>query len=48
MYDVTVWLTIIIHILPNISICKGNQAMKLGQVIQHNKRIIFKKESFRK
>ena len=30
--------TIAIHILPNISRSKGNQAMKLGQLIENNKR----------
>ena len=28
--------TIIIHILPNISRNKGNQAMKFGQLIEYN------------
>ena len=30
--------TIPIHILPNISQSKGNQAMKFGQLIEHNTR----------
>ena len=30
--------TITIHILPNISRSKGNQAIKLGQLIENNKR----------
>ena len=33
--------TIPIHILPNISQSKGNQTMKFGQLIEHNKRIFF-------
>ena len=33
--------TIAIHILPNISQSKGNQAMKFGQLIEYNKRNIF-------
>ena len=33
--------TIAIHILPNISQSKGNQTMKFGQLIKHNKRNIF-------
>ena len=33
--------TIAIHILPNILQSKGNQAMKLGQLIEHNQRNIF-------
>ena len=33
--------TIQIHILPNISRSKGNQAMKFGQLIEHNTRKIF-------
>ena len=28
--------TIAIHILPNISKCKGNQKMKFGQLIEYN------------
>ena len=28
--------TIVIHLLPNISRSKGNQAMKLGQLIEYN------------
>ena len=30
-----------IHILPNISQSKGNQAMKFGQLIEYNKRNFF-------
>ena len=29
--------TILIHIWPNISQSKGNQAMKFGQLVEHNK-----------
>ena len=32
---------ILIHILPNISQSKGNQTMKSGQLIEHNKKNIF-------
>ena len=35
--------TIAKHILPNISRSKGNQAMKLGQLIEYNMRNIFVK-----
>ena len=40
--------TIAIHVLPNISRSKGNQTIKFGQVIQHNKKNIFIQKSFRK
>ena len=33
--------TIVIHILPNISQSKGNQTMKFGLLIEHNKRNTF-------
>ena len=33
--------TITIHILPNISQSKGNQKMKLGQLIEYRKINIF-------
>ena len=33
--------TIAIHLLPNISHSKGNQAMKFGQLILYNKKNIF-------
>ena len=33
--------TIAIHILPNISQSKDNQAMKFGQLIEYKKRNIF-------
>ena len=32
---------ITIHIMPNISRGKGNQALTFGQLIEHNKRNIF-------
>ena len=35
-YDVTAWLTVVIHILPNISRSKVNQAMKFVQLIEYN------------
>ena len=38
-YDVTVWLTIVIGILPNISRNKGNQTMKFGHLIEYNIRV---------
>ena len=40
--------TIIIDILPINSRSKGNQAMKLGQVIVDNKIIIFHEKPWRK
>ena len=40
--------TIEIHILPNISRCKGNQAMKFGKLIKHNMRTIFVEKSYTK
>ena len=36
--------TIPIHILSNVSQGKGNQIMKFGQLIEHNKRNIFLKQ----
>ena len=33
--------TITIHILPNISGSKSNQTIKLGQLIEHNKKNIY-------
>ena len=39
---------IVIHILPNISRSKGNQTMKLGQLIQYNMRNIFLEKSHTK
>ena len=38
----------LIHILPNISQSKGNQTMKFGQLIEHNKRNIFLQKLCRK
>ena len=38
--------TIAIHILTNISKSKGNQAMKLGQLIEYNMRNIFFEKSY--
>ena len=35
------WQTVALHILPNISRSKGNQAMKCGQLIEYNMRNIF-------
>ena len=40
-FDLTTWLTITIHILPNISRSKGNQTLKFGQVIEYITREIF-------
>ena len=40
--------TIAIHILPNMSQSKGNQTMKLGQLIEYNKRNIFFQKLCRK
>ena len=37
--------TIAIHILPNISRSKGNQATKFGQLIEYNTRNIFVEKS---
>ena len=37
-----------IHILPNISQDKGNQAIKFGQLIEHNKKNIFLQKQFKK
>ena len=42
--DITTWLTkVAIHIFPNISRSKCNQTLKLGQLIEYNKRNIFLK-----
>ena len=35
--------TITIHILPNISRSKGNQTMKLSQLIEYTREIVFLK-----
>ena len=40
--------TIAIHILPNISRSKGNQTIKLGQLIEYNLRNIFLEKSYAK
>ena len=40
MYDVITWLNNLIHIIPNISKSKENQAMKFGQLIEYNMRNI--------
>ena len=40
--------TIVIHILPNISKSKGNQTMKLCQLIECNMRNIFLEKSYKK
>ena len=40
--------TIVIHILPNISWSKCNQSMKLGQLIESNKRNIVIQKLYRK
>ena len=34
------------HILPNISIIKGNQTMKFGQLIEYNMKNIFLEKSY--
>ena len=39
---------IAMHILPNISRSKGNQTIKLGQLIEHNLRNIFVEKSYTK
>ena len=36
------------HILPNISRSKGNQAMKFGQLIEYKMRSIFVEKSYTK
>ena len=49
IHDFTIWLkTNAIHILPNISQIKGNQTMKLGELIVYNKRNIFLQKLCRK
>ena len=40
--------SIAIHILPNVSQSKGNQAIKFSQLIEFNKGNIFLQELFRK
>ena len=39
-------MTIPIHILTTIMRSKGNQAMKFGQLIEHNMRNIFLEKSY--
>ena len=38
----------IIHLLPDISKSKGNQAINFGQLIEHNARILFLQKSYKK
>ena len=40
--------TIAIHTLPNISRCKGNEAMKFGYLIEYKMRNIFVEKSYTK
>ena len=40
--------TIVIYMLPNISISKGNQTMEFGQLIECNIRNIFLEKSYTK
>ena len=40
--------TVTKRILPNISRSNSDQAMEIGQVIEHNKRNIFLQKSFKK
>ena len=40
--------TIAIHILPNISQSKGNQTMKVGQLIEYNKINFFLEKLYKK
>ena len=40
--------TIAIHILPDISRSKGNQAIKFGQLVEYNMRNIFVEKSYPK
>ena len=35
-----------IHILPNMSRSKGNQAMETGQLIEHNENIFFLEKTY--
>ena len=44
----TAWLTIVIHVLPNISRSQCNQTMKSGQLIECNMRNIFLEKSYTK
>ena len=45
---ICICIYICIYILPNISRSKGNQTMKLGQLIEHNMINIFLKKSYTK
>ena len=45
IYDVTNWTAVTMHILPSVSKSKGNQAMKFGQLIKYNLRIVFLQKS---
>ena len=47
-YNVTGWLTIVIHLLQNISRSKGNQTTQFGPSIECNMRNIFHEKSYRK
>ena len=47
-YGVTALLTILIHILPNISRSKGNQTIKFAQLIECKMRNIFLEKSYAK
>ena len=40
--------TVAIHVLPNVSQNKGNQTMKVGQLIEYNMRNIFLEKSYTK
>ena len=40
--------TIAMHILSDISRCKGNQTMKFGQLMEYNMRNIFLEKSYTK
>ena len=40
--------TIVVHILPNISRSKGNQKVKVGQLMEFNMRNIFLEKSYTK
>ena len=40
--------TVVINILPNISRCSGNQAMKFGWLIEYNQRNIIYEKSYMK
>ena len=51
IYDVTTWLKNNYntqYTIPNISLSKSNQAMKLGQLIEYNNKNIFLQKLHRK